>query len=105
VSGQPYPKDKQVASERGRSFRHKATWAEKQKLYREKAAPCRICGHALVQLHHLIRRSQGGDDVADNLVPLCLLCHGELHRDDGTTARRLMARLTPAELAYMRSRR
>ena len=100
----PYTKERQLASERGRTLRHKASRTEWIKLAREKDAPCRICGHPVIELHHLIRRSRGGDDVADNLVPLCLLCHGELHRDDGSTARRLMARLTDHERRYMAAR-
>lgn len=41
---------------------------------------CISCGHARgVEAHHILRRSQGGDDVAANLVPLCRDCHGAVH--------------------------
>lgn len=32
-----------------------------------------------VQAHHLLPRSQSGDDIAANLTALCLLCHSALH--------------------------
>jgi hypothetical protein len=40
------------------------------------------CGRLADSLHHLINRSQGGDDVVANLIPLAgdgtTLCHGAL---------------------------
>lgn len=32
-----------------------------------------------IQAHHVVSRSQGGDDVLENLVPLCLSCHAAYH--------------------------
>lgn len=42
-------------------------------LRRAKLRGCRVCGvdYFRVQLHHLVGRDLGGDDIADNLVPLC----------------------------------
>ncbi len=42
---------------------------------------CQDCGsmHNL-QIHHMKRRSQLGDDVADNLITLCSACHEDRHR-------------------------
>lgn len=31
-----------------------------------------------VELHHIVPRSQGGDDLAENLCPLCHDCHTKL---------------------------
>lgn len=31
------------------------------------------------QVHHVILRGQGGDDVEENFEWLCLRCHGEAH--------------------------
>lgn len=44
--------------------------------YRE----CAICGdtHGL-QVHHIVLRSQGGDDVDANFCALCLTCHDNIH--------------------------
>jgi hypothetical protein len=41
---------------------------------------CCICGDVLFSVHHVLKRSQGGDDVRANLVALCgsgtTGCHG-----------------------------
>lgn len=41
---------------------------------------CVICGSINISIHHILPRSQGGDDVWENLVPLCgdgtTGCHG-----------------------------
>lgn len=44
--------------------------------YRE----CAICGSTQnVHVHHIVFRSQGGDDVDANFCGLCLLHHDEIH--------------------------
>lgn len=42
---------------------------------------CRMCGRSegLADVHHIIKRSQGGDDSADNLMTLCRSCHNKEH--------------------------
>lgn len=51
---------------------------------------CALCGatHPL-HLHHVVFRSQGGDDVRANMVPMCIQCHAGYHtrRGDGYGAR------------------
>lgn len=41
---------------------------------------CVICGSINISIHHILPRGQGGDDVWENLVPLCgsgtTGCHG-----------------------------
>jgi 5-methylcytosine-specific restriction endonuclease McrA len=46
-----------------------------------KAEPlCRACRlERAVDGHHVLLRSQGGDDVEDNIVPLCRSCHRDYH--------------------------
>ena len=69
---------------------------------------CRCCGRAWsLNRAHLVARGQGGDDVDDNIVPLCgsgtTGCHGALTahtRDWRIVAARLRENLTPAEVAY-----
>jgi len=41
--------------------------------------PCENCGCKSVDIHHLIFKSQGGKDSADNLIALCRKCHEKAH--------------------------
>ena len=49
---------------------------------------CVICGGIDISIHHILPRGQGGDDVWENLVPLCgsgtTGCHGGV--EGGLTA-------------------
>ena len=41
---------------------------------------CQQCGSAKnLQVHHLKARSQLGGDLMQNLITLCVSCHGKLH--------------------------
>ena len=42
---------------------------------------CRMCGKSegLADVHHIIKRSQGGGDDMDNLILLCRECHNKQH--------------------------
>jgi len=41
---------------------------------------CQLCGSLSgLQVHHVQRRSQSGDDSGDNLITLCSTCHREIH--------------------------
>lgn len=44
------------------------------------------------EAHHILHRSQGGDDVLANLAPLCRLCHAAEHGNPYTTGG---VRITP----------
>lgn len=76
------------------------------KLMRE--GRCRACkaaaGERLLSRHHLVPRSQGGDDVDSNIVPLCghgtFGCHGLVENGDLATRTRLRGELLLDELAY-----
>jgi len=40
---------------------------------------CQLCGtHRNLELHHLRRRSRGGDDSAANLLTVCHDCHARI---------------------------
>lgn len=86
-----------------------------EKLIRE--GHCRLCCHSLNALnlrgigltrHHLIARIQGGDDVDDNLVPLCgngtTGCHGDVEHYRAMARERLRRVLTQDELRYVNER-
>jgi 5-methylcytosine-specific restriction endonuclease McrA len=53
--------------------------------------PCVVCGERrAVQAAHVVPRSQGGDDVRENIAPLCWECHPLL--DQGATKEAAMVR-------------
>jgi hypothetical protein len=46
------------------------------------ARHCCICRQYLplsIQVHHIIEKSEGGTDNFDNLIPVCIQCHGYIH--------------------------
>lgn len=72
----------------------------------EKLGPCRCCGNTYgVSLHHLVPRSQGGDDLPWNLVPLCGSGtsghHGKVEARDKISRHELRKSLTDGELGYI----
>jgi 5-methylcytosine-specific restriction endonuclease McrA len=75
------------------------------RLRRVKDGPCRVCGYRATSLHHLVPRSLGGDDVEQNLVPLCgsgtTGCHGLVEEGDPAARRGLRRSLKKDELAYV----
>jgi hypothetical protein len=41
---------------------------------------CQRCGtSSCLEVHHLRRRNQLGDDTRENLITLCAECHGKIH--------------------------
>lgn len=75
-------------------------------LHEQKGGVCRVCGTQWYRsLHHVVSRSLGGDDVADNLVPLCGTgttgCHGLVEAGDPWACTRLAERLSAGEWRYV----
>jgi len=100
----PYPKSKQLARGERRYRRKVASPKQWAAIRAEKLGPCRVCGFTnerLIQLHHLVPRAQGGDDVAANLVPLGWQCRKHVTERDEVTLQRLAEALTDAEYAYV----
>jgi len=55
--------------------------AERDRLLQQSTI-CSLCGKArATDAHHVRKRSQGGDDTANNLKALCALCHELLDRN------------------------
>lgn len=102
MSGDPYPKDAQLARGVRRYRRKVASAKDWQRLHAEKDGPCRVCScrPAAIHLHHVVTREDRGDDIADNLVPVCAPCHDALHRRVATICRLLLTRLSDAEYSY-----
>lgn len=41
---------------------------------------CIACGNRGAEAHHVSSRGSGGDDVENNLMPLCRICHTKIHQ-------------------------
>lgn len=85
--------------------RHVATRDEWEAICDLKDGPCRIgSGSYWVDHAHLVPRAQGGDDIADNIIPLGHEAH-MLYHDRGKgwehVAHMIRASLTHAEKGYV----
>jgi hypothetical protein len=72
---------------------------------------CVICGVVDFSVHHVLKRSQGGDDVRENLVALCghgtAGCHGLVELADADACAALGAYLDaerPDVVTYLQNR-
>jgi 5-methylcytosine-specific restriction endonuclease McrA len=101
----PYPKTKQLARGERRYRRKVASPKQWQAIAEAKGTICRLAAPKLcepgVELHHLVARSRGGDDVADNIVPLCRVHHGLVTGRHPAVIERLDRSLTEGETAYV----
>jgi hypothetical protein len=107
MAGDPYPKSRQLARGERRYRRRIASQKQWQALHAAKGSSCRLADQVCtgpVGLHHLVSCSHGGDDIADNLVPLCTYHHTAVHVRMPTPSRLVLERLTDAEYAYMIAR-
>ena len=98
-----YSKDEQLARGPKRPARIKAARSEWPALRAAKLGPCRCASswcYGRIELHHIVPRSLLGDDVADNLVPLCGWHHGCVTRRSAQELVTLAESLTDAEYAY-----
>jgi 5-methylcytosine-specific restriction endonuclease McrA len=96
----PYPKSRQLARGRRRYRRKVASPKQWQAIEAAKLAPCRICDAPVVELHHIVPRDLGGNDVPDNIVPLCPLCHKRITERWPLHGNALVRSLTDAEYSH-----
>jgi 5-methylcytosine-specific restriction endonuclease McrA len=76
----------------GREFLAGDDWKEqKAKVWKRDKGMCQsmfsgfyLCGAKAVHVHHVVRKSRGGDDSLDNLVCLCAAHHREAHPEKQT---------------------
>ena len=108
MSGAPYPKASQLARGERRYRRKVASPKQWQSIIAAKGRTCRCrdwtAGHLTtkpIEYHHVVPRDLGGDDVADNIVPLCRSCHYGITTRHPHFLKFLAARLTDAEYAYV----
>ena len=61
----PVPKNKRIVN---------------KKLLRNKKKICEICGkYGQTEKHHIKTKGSGGDDVEENLIEVCRICHRKIH--------------------------
>lgn len=53
-------------------------------IYERDGGLCQNCGKCGSEAHHIIYRSLGGKNSANNLTLLCLRCHGREHGEGRT---------------------
>jgi 5-methylcytosine-specific restriction endonuclease McrA len=52
----------------------------RQRILRRDSWRCQCCGTmSSLEVHHKQFLSQSGDDSEENLITLCICCHGEIH--------------------------
>lgn len=106
MSGRPYPKAQQLARGERRYRRKVASPKQWQAIHAAKGRTCRLasdlCGQG-VQYHHIVERDAPhfGDDVADNIVPLCAWHHELVTYRMPNSLAALAASLTDVEYAYV----
>jgi 5-methylcytosine-specific restriction endonuclease McrA len=108
-NAKPRPKSAQLARGQRRYRRKVASPKQWQAIIAAKLGPCRVCGssadngklHGLVQFHHVVSRQDGGDDIADNIAPLCPSCHSWVTMRAEATCAALLANLSDSEYTYM----
>jgi len=101
---QPHAKDTQLTRGQRRYRRKVASPKQWQAIIAGKGTTCRLAGEwaqgGAVEYHHLVSRQDGGDDVPDNIVPLCGNCHRMITTREAEHTRSLLANLTDDEYAY-----
>jgi len=109
VAGQPDPKSRTLARGERRYRRKVASPKQWQAIIAAKGSVCRLAlppwitheRWGAVQYHHVVPRDMGGDDVEDNIVPLCGIDHDLVTARHKLALYRLGEALTDAEYAYV----
>lgn len=51
-----------------------------KKILKDKKWQCELCGkNGPTEKHHIKSRGAGGDDVKENLIEVCRICHIKIH--------------------------
>jgi hypothetical protein len=102
----PYPKSRQLARGDRRYRRKIASPKQWQAIIASKGRSCRclrptsLC-ESWIEYHHVVARDHDGDDVADNIVPVCHRHHMAITARWPEVVKTLLANLSDAEYAYM----
>lgn len=111
ADAKPFPKSVQLARGVRRYRRKVASPKQWQAIIEAKRGPCRVCEargvHSpdvrvfFMEFHHIVSREDRGDDIADNIAPLCSQHHGDITLRSPDACREFIATLSDAEYAYM----
>jgi hypothetical protein len=63
---------------------------------------CHIFCELKIEVHHILQRSEGGDDSFDNAIPVCFNCHADMRSYDHRHPKG--TKYTPSELKAHRDR-
>ena len=58
---------------------HKQIYKKHFKIAEQEIVYCEVCGAPAVDVHHILFKSQGGDNEIENLIALCRHCHDVSH--------------------------
>lgn len=61
---------------------------------------CLKCGNPGGPPHHVIYKSQGGKNKANNLATLCAKCHDEIHNKKDTVRELLLQKIKESESRF-----
>jgi len=104
----PFPKSQQLARGERRYRRKVASPKQWQAIIAAKGGACRVCGIpaglSASTFHHLVPRDRHGDDIADNIVPLCFVCHELVEWQSSFALSLLHDSLTAPERAHVLAR-
>lgn len=104
----PDPKSRSLTRGRPKYRRIVASPKSWQRIADAKLGPCRVCGsqgsngalHGKIQLHHIVSREDHGDDVEENIAPLCPVDHTYVTQREPVACRAFLLTLTDAEYSY-----
>ena len=51
-------------------------------VYERQNGVCPLCGAPIEHYHHIIPRSQGGSDLPENILGVCMKCHERIHKGE-----------------------
>ena len=107
TDAKPYPKASQLARGERRYRRKVASPSEWAAINVAKmlGQTCRLREYGpcqgVLERHHIVSRSRHGDDVPENIAPLCGWHHEMVTRNLGAARATFAASLTDAEYAYV----
>jgi hypothetical protein len=77
---------KKLDTDKANMLKHKKIYLKHFGYGMDDFVPCEHCGGRAVDIHHIIYKSQGGQNVVENLIALCRKCHDMAHNSELTAS-------------------